>query len=232
MENITDIINKMKEHIDLFHTEDKPSLIPFLKTYLFVTERVKKKKRVFDDFNTMQALDVHFANKYFTPLQGYLTKTKKETPWKTYYTYCQKDKVPLVQVLLGINAHINADLSTTLVDLNYQNRKDFLRINKILEDTIPQLIQYLVWEEHDLFGFGGLFFQNFFKYEFHQIIIKWRNNAWDNAEVLRKDPSRRKELHQKTEKLGKELIELFSVSHYAKPMDFLIHLNSLELRLE
>jgi len=236
-ENIFGIIGRMEMLLEFFkENKEFNSHIPFLKTYSLVTKNVSeknlKKKEYYKDHEKMGHLDVYFAHLYFKALIPYLKSKKRVKPWQTYYKYCEHESVfSLLNILIGINAHINTDLCTTLVHENYTIKQDFLAINKILEEVIPSLMKYLFVEEKDIFGFGGIVFKEFTKKEFSRIIVKWRLNTWSNAMKLRKNPKLKKELEFKTEALSKELIKIFQETIPLKPMEFLNRINCLEVNL-
>lgn len=235
MKNIKYVVKRMNHYLKYFEKNDLEGFIPFLKTYNFVTEKVEAKKKIknyYSDPKSMELLDIYFANLYFKPLEKFIKENKTTKPWGKTFEYFQKDQIPMVQVLTGINVHINADLCVTLVDLNYKNRKDFMVINKILEEVIPEMMSYLAWEEHDIFGFGSFFMKRFVNYEFRKIVINWRINAWMNAEKLRKNPKLKTKLYNQTEKMSKDIIKLFhNPLNYLNPIKFFYKLNSMEVRI-
>src|SRR3989338_3885961 len=107
--------------VRLYHYTQKQykNLVPFLETYYLITKSVADKqfssKSFFAKPGQLSKLDVYFASLYFIPLKSYLESGKKVKPWKIYFDYCErKDGIPFVQMFLGINAHINADLSSSI----------------------------------------------------------------------------------------------------------------------
>ncbi|RJQ18939.1 hypothetical protein C4580_06015 [Candidatus Woesearchaeota archaeon] len=183
------------------------SLHPFHHAYRMVTERVGAERALdgFDDPCALEELDLHFAQLYFDPLRNYLQEKNKITPWKTYFSYTAKKPIPFCSMLLGINAHINADLAQTIHELRYNNRRDFRKINKILEHTIPDLMNYLAFTQHDLFGLGGVLFPRSINTYFHRIIVRWREDAWKNARRFDLD-----EIHRQTEQVAAGIITAFA----------------------
>src|SRR3989344_1197886 len=139
-DTIFSVLGKMDVLLDYFkHEHHYKSLVPFLETYYLVTKRVALKSlenaHFFNDVQEMDRIDIRFAELYFTPLLAFLDNHAMPKPWNTYFKHClSPHSKPFVQILLGINAHINADLPCALTELNYTNRKDFLAINKILEE--------------------------------------------------------------------------------------------------
>lgn len=108
-------------------------------------------------------------------------------------------------MLLGINARINADLAQNIYELRYDNRRDFRKINKILKHTIPDLMNYLAFTQHDLFGLGRVLFPRSINTYFHHIIVCWREYAWKNARRFDLD-----EIHHQTEQIAAGIITAFA----------------------
>ena len=218
-ESIFGVVGRMEVLLDIFENEPHyHSLIPFLKTYYFVTkkaaEKYIEKKHFFQDLRDYEVLDVYFASLYFEPLSGFLIERSYDTPWKAYFDYCSRDDgIPFLQMLLGINAHINGNLYTALVDLKYPHERDFFLVNDILQEVFPEVISFMAFSEHDIFSAGGLVLKKFFQSEFHTVIEKWRSEAWANAYYRRakkltsqKDTELYRHITEKTEQIGQKLI--------------------------
>jgi hypothetical protein len=211
-ESVLKIMGRM-DVLATYFEKHQPSFVPFLKTYYVVTRAVAEKsihKGYFNNPLQLEVLDAYFASLYFKPVSTFVCTGKKDTPWETYFTYCKKKKgIPFVQMLLGINAHINTDLMQCIVDLNYKQREDYLKINTILKEVIPEVMGFLAWKEHDVFGLGGVVFRKFVTEEFKNIIVKWRLQAWDNAQVVRNHKHFHAQVVEQTEIVGKEIIRIF-----------------------
>ncbi len=237
-ESIFGIIGRMETLVNYFESVKKYSgLIGFLKTYLAVTQKVEakyvKKSDYYLNIKKLEQVDIEFASLYFKALKSYLISEKKLSPWKEYFNYCEEGGGwYFLQMLLGIHVHINADLCVTLVNLNYKVRKDFLVINKILEELIPGIMFDLAFHKQDIFGFGGVVFRDFVKKEFNKIVVGWRLQAWKNAQVLRKNPKKKRELHQKTEQMTLELIKLFDdAMHLKNVFEFIGKLEEMKVEI-
>jgi hypothetical protein len=223
-ETIFGVVGRMETLIGIFEGDERyHGLLPFLKTYYFVTkasaEIYVKKKDFFRSLRDYEILDVYFATLYFTPLLRFLTDGKHEPPWKTYFDYVRKpDGKQFLRLLLGVNAHINGDLCKAVVDLNYRHERDFFLVNDILLAVIPKVTQYMVFSEHDLFSASGLVFKDFFRSEFHNVVEKWRSEAWAQATCHGKNGIR--SAHKNAERIGVSLLSDFE-NRAALP--FLIH---------
>lgn len=226
-ESVYGVVGHMQLLQDYFFKHQKyHGLIPFLHTYYTVTKAVASKTD-FKNPTALEQLDIHFASLYFNPIQQFLnTQTEHISPWKTYFSYCKKAKGnAFLEMLLGINAHINSDLAVTLYELPYREYDDFQRINTILSDVIPEVMKFLAKEYHNLFALGGIVFPHFAHDEFTDIVVRWRMQAWNNAQRLQQLPQAEaiSSLHAQTENIAERLIHLFS-----SPIHFLTHKSELK----
>jgi len=146
----------------------------------------------------LELLDVEFAKRYFDALQRW-NNDDESTPdvWEVLFKRSQDDRMSqLVAAMLGVNAHINHDLSLALVatwaetgaPVGDQMHHDYLLVNEIFRDEIPPLRRSFSTEWHlALDGFvGGLddWSQNI-------LVTVTRAHAWDQARELwlvRNDP--------------------------------------------
>ncbi len=217
--NISEVISLMEKSLELFSDEKDKSpenhLIPFLKTYYEVTKAVQfhhsSDEKYFEDYTSMEVLDIVFAELYFHPLADFLEKEQAPSPWFNYFEYCKTGRdIPFLQMLLGINVHINGDLANAINKTDYFNKNDFEKINEILLEVLPGILSYLAWKEHDFLGFGGLILKPIYLKAFTDIIVKWRRNAWDNAQKLRDGLIDLESIHEDAEGKSILLIDLWS----------------------
>jgi len=230
----------MEVVLSLFESQTQyHHLIPFLKTYYLVTKATAEKyifyKHYFANLKDIEILDVYFATLYFHPLLEYLEKGKSSRPWNQYFNYCsQLDSLPMLQILLGINAHINSDLYSSLVHLKYSHKDDFLLVNKILQEIAPKIILFLA-KEHDLIGLSGLAFSDFMNEEFKEVIVRWRKDAWENAQNTTRENKEKlyKEVVNRTEIIAISLIQDFtSIYHLRNLPNSIRDINSISARLK
>jgi len=231
-EDIFGIVGRMEVLLECLKSDSRhKGLIPFLQTYYLITKAVAEKKlkhpRFFKQPDKLDALDVHFASLYFHPLKLFLEKGQAVKPWQTYFSYCQQPNgAPFLQMLLGINAHINADLTSSLIALGYDQKEDYLAINKILHEQIPAIMKFLALTEHDWIGLGALFMKKFTEQEFRKIIVGWRLRAWENAQDRRNN----RHIILQTEKIGQELIKTFDNLSHLKHLNHITQqVNSLRV---
>jgi Family of unknown function (DUF5995) len=243
-ETVLSIIGRMEMLLDLFKGEKKyENFAPFLHVYQMVTKKVQEKnafeKGFYNNYPALEDLDVYFAHLFFKPLRDYINKGEVSKPWQVYFEYCSRENgIPFVQLLLGINAHINADLNTCLLDLKYGQKHDFDRVNNILGNLVPQVMEYLAFHEHDIYGLSGIFLKQLVKDEFTKVVVKWRKNVWENAQLINNmsedeaKNSARVALIENTERLGEDIIDLFSgIKNFINPEAFLENLHKLQVRV-
>jgi hypothetical protein len=205
------VVARMEILMDEFErTPSCAMLIPFLHTYLLITKAVVRERLHFVYPRELETFDVSFAHHYFRPLEQFLFADKLVAPWSTYYQYCSRpDGSAFVQMLLGINAHINGDLGRTLFETSYRRRKDFLHINTILENEIPRVLRYLAFTHKDAISMGGLVWRQFIKREFTRVVVAWRQDAWSGARAMRTGRATSRQLMRGTEHIAEELIVTF-----------------------
>ncbi len=219
-DSIYSLIGRMKSTLDFFHTnQNYRPLIPFLQVYYLVTKHVAEKflhKGSFRYHTAMEQLDLYFGSLYFEPLTAYLLDKEHKSPWKTYFEYAERpDGLPFIHMLLGINAHINTDLVTTLVMTKYRHHKDYALVNKILAQTIIEIVRFLFLHDPDLYSVGGIIFPSLYQQAFKHTVIGWRKQAWENAQGL--TPKQFEHYYpvlcEQTEQIGHDLITIFSDMH-------------------
>ncbi len=239
-ETLFGVIGRMESLKDLFYSKSEYNhLIPFLKTYIAVTRSVQDHLSINKNFykkpRLMEQLDVFFSSLYFSPLKQYLEKNIEKSPWKVYFDFCEHGPdIPFIQLLLGINAHINADLYTTLIKLDYTVEEDYMKINEVLGELIPDIMRYLAFEEKDLLGFGGVVLKDLYEKEFRNIVLRWRIDAWENFKKSKADgKDHTLKIRAQTEILATQIVLLWD-ELFTKPattLKFLEHLENLSVRL-
>lgn len=152
-ESIESVAETMKNLRTFLEKEGKTSMLSFLDAYLKITEQVilEKQKGNFDQPERLTKLDIRFAELYFCAVKKYLEEGEKIRPWETYFNYIERgDSKPVLELLLGINAHINADLTQVLREQNYDNIEDFRKINSILRRSIYPIMAKIALERRNV----------------------------------------------------------------------------------
>lgn len=111
----------------------------FAFVYRRVTAQIKNEIELgnFEDNERMELFDVIFANRYIDAVRNHKNNQPVSQAWKIAFD-CQKDSLSITQhLLIGMNAHINLDLSIAASVVMQGKRiqdlqHDFDRINEIL----------------------------------------------------------------------------------------------------
>jgi hypothetical protein len=120
--------------------------------YLRITQRIEEALRSgVNEPDFLEMLDVEFAKRYFTAL-GLWNHDDDATPdvWEVLFKRAREERMStLVAAMLGVNAHINHDLSLALIAV-WSDRgapaddtvhPDYLLVNQIFYEEIPGLRQ-------------------------------------------------------------------------------------------
>jgi len=170
----------------------------FARLYRSVTEGVGADltSRGFADARFLEALDVHFAELFFSALDSY-GRDPGRTPSAWVPLFAQRARrgiAPLQFALAGMNAHINRDLPVALVttcrELGLDLREgspehaDFERVDALLAQVERQvksayLTGWLAWVDRLVHRFHRI----------DDVVAMWdvgraRDAAWTNAQAL------------------------------------------------
>jgi hypothetical protein len=212
--SIHEIRGRMATLLDVYEDSGEfEGLAPFLYVYHSVTSTVADREveeEFFDSPEALESLDGTFAGLYFDAVRTYVSSGEMRRPWKSYFEYCSRDGGrPVIKMLLGINAHINADLAHALYLEDYSEKRDYERINGILESQLPSSMKYLA-KKGDTAGALGLLDRPLAHREFRSLIVNWRQLTWENYQKLEEDgfEAHKEELYDQTERVAQEIIEL------------------------
>ncbi len=214
-EDIYALLGKMEILIDMFAENNiYHGFLPFLKTYFRVTKNVchyiSLHKDYFADPDKIIVLDEIFARKYLVPLKDFLLSDARIKPWQSYYYYCEREHNAFVQLLLGINSHINGDLAICLYESGFSNRADYIKVNEILAELVSEVVTDLLVDEHDLLAATGFVLRPLADKEFRAIIIKWREESWENYQLLKnQEQVLRDKIIENTEEVAVKIIDIF-----------------------
>lgn len=141
---IHEVISRLDEIIEYAITEES-RLGYFAALYRRVTIAVRDGIRdgVFDDNESMERLDVAFANRYIEAYDRYHSGGQPTGAWRTAFDAAQRPELSVLQHLfLGMNAHIHLDLGVASAEtaagahINSIER-DFHQINDVLASLVP-----------------------------------------------------------------------------------------------
>lgn len=180
---IDDVIRQMTDLDEELTNSSLHNLKPFNLTYKIITAGVRERfgTRYFQDDELMQSLDVRFADYFFSPLSAYISGYPLPPAWKTLFDLCPRNvTLQAIYMGLGVNAHVNNDLSQALNDVIHSPDyiTDFLKVNTIIKNKTPEVISSLREE-----GFITNAVKNIalpiYSYILQYTIEGWRNNAWN-----------------------------------------------------
>jgi hypothetical protein len=162
--------------------------------------RLNIQDRLFDDNDYLSIITVSFAKMYLDAYNAWKSghPEKAPTPWREAFTYATSGKSSLTEdEFLGMNAHINYDLTNAIVALgtvgpNGVSRKpDMDRVNRVLADVYDD-VQYDVALYYGPTppttppnrGHGHEPWVDVVEAP----VFAWREHAWHNAELLQSMP--------------------------------------------
>jgi hypothetical protein len=179
----------------------------FARTYLCTTEKLLEAVRrpdVFTNPTWVEAIDCHFAGRYFTAEDQWEGEGECPWPWRIAFKSARQKRTMVFQdMLLGMNAHINYDLPYSLDATIPQDatpdeievyRRDNEQLNRTLV-SIVNVIQDEIAEDYDpnldifdlLMGQGD-------EQGGSRMIRVWRARSWAHFLLLRQahgDPTAR-----------------------------------------
>jgi len=109
-----DRIERIVEHSKLLHIR------AFNTTYKIITKAVNHAglHDRFEHPDWLEKLDILFAKYYFRALDDYTHHKVVPVSWNTLFSSAVSDNHPLyLYMAMGVNAHVNHDLSLTLYDV-------------------------------------------------------------------------------------------------------------------
>lgn len=185
--SIADVLNVMRQLDAALDPHD--GLKWFNLLYLKVTESVLNVPPHWEDEGWLARLDVVFANLYFDALRNLNTPSRA---WRPLLQARQRPSIARIQfALAGMNAHINHDLPLAVVQTCTERgitpaegtaqHRDFERVNPLLQKVEGEVKSFLST------GLVGAIDRSLGRVD--DVIAIWnvikaRDTAWNNAEVL------------------------------------------------
>lgn len=115
----------------------------------------------FDDPDMMRCFTVEFGKLYLVNLHEHLTGGSPSQGWQEYYDAAETD-TPILEVLgIGVNVHVNLDLTQSLLNCEAPNefRADFMKGGTTLVTEIPKMSKDI----YDIYGVDKELTEGFFK---------------------------------------------------------------------
>ncbi|MEI7603506.1 MAG: DUF5995 family protein [bacterium] len=163
---------------------DLSGLSSFNKTFIIILKNIKKKalSGAFIEFSQIEYFFVRSADYYFYSLKNYVTGLKCSRPWKIFFDKCKKSTSPsFINLILGMNAHINSDYIYTLNDVHKDGSflTDYEKVNDIISESINEIVLQTADKdiiENDYSKKTNISYSLFFNI----IVKRWRAEAWKN----------------------------------------------------
>ncbi|MCO4783335.1 MAG: hypothetical protein KC646_13500 [Candidatus Cloacimonetes bacterium] len=115
----------------------------------------------FDDPAMMRCFTVEFGKLYLANLHQHLTGGQPSQGWQAYYDAAESG-TPILEVLgIGVNVHVNLDLTQSLLNCEAPNefRPDFMKGGTSLVTEIPKMSQDI----YEIYGVDRELTEGFFK---------------------------------------------------------------------
>jgi hypothetical protein len=148
-ETVGELLTSMRRRLESLPPAEAPAR-DFLATYLRTTEAVADAIAggTFEDPTWVERWDLAFAGLYLEALDAHLAGRAPSRPWRLAFEE-GAGRPPLLNVLLGVNAHINYDLPQALLavipDAEFRDqaalarrRRDHERIDGILSGRVAE----------------------------------------------------------------------------------------------
>ena len=190
------VIARMQALIRRWETAANPQAI-FLSCYRMMTSNMLAAidRREFQDPAWVDVLLRHFADYYFVALEAYEQEPPEAPPvWQLAHDTTQDSKtLPIQNLLLGVNAHINYDLVLTLVDLlrsewadlSAEQRaaryNDYCHVNAIIAGTIDEVQDQVLEPAMPAMELIDKLLGPFDELMISRLINQWRETVWQHA---------------------------------------------------
>ena len=163
----------------------------FAVLYRQMTEAVRKgiSDNIFEDGCSMEKLDVTFSKRFIGAWLCYRNASRCSLSWQAAFDACKKNDLTVVQhLVLGINTHINLDLSIAAAETApgqdiFKMQADYDRINDIIATAANNLqirLEKIWWPMKLLTRISN----NRQKAVINFSILKARQTAWASAAAM------------------------------------------------
>lgn len=181
---------------ELIARQDRRAI--FATAYLETTTTFRDwiRQRRFESNERMEKYVVAFANAYRQALEDYERGEAAPEAWRLAFDACRSDRSTVTEhLLLGINAHINHDLTFAILSAGLDVRseschRDHLRANEALREATPRVRQQVV----AIFRPPGAWMSRVFARRIDEAtassFVHARNNSWAAATAIATAPSR------------------------------------------
>ena len=190
------IVDRMQSLISQWETASNPQAV-FLRCYQMMTSNMLAAidQGEFQDPVWVSQLLHHFAHYYFVALEAYeQDPVAPPLVWQVAHDKTRDlQALPLQNLLLGINAHINYDLVFTLVDLleaEWSNLSaeqrtvryaDYCHVNEVLSRTVDSVQDQVLEPAMPGMSLLDLLMGPLDELLVSRLITAWRETVWQSA---------------------------------------------------
>jgi hypothetical protein len=191
MSSIDDVVDRFNTLEKRLLSSKLEMLHNFNQTYLIITKNVRKNLKAahFDHPEFLNFFDAHFAKYYLQALDNYLLGNSVPPAWKQAFDHAQKRELPpMLQMALGVNAHVNNDISQVLKDCGAEQKhyKDYKRINRIIRKSMYEVMDSLD-DQPNRINPKNKIIKRLSRPIMSVVIYLWRRSAWKNYQKMRRN---------------------------------------------
>lgn len=155
-ETIDDVIDKLTEIVD-WCKQNNSRMGYYTVLYRIVTRKIKTAilQGQFEHSARINQLDIIFANYFISAFTDYRLTGQCTQCWQLVFQLAKNSKLTILQhLMMGINVHVNYDLSLALIKIGDDEnlallKKDFDKINTILLSLADQFARKIasIWQK-------------------------------------------------------------------------------------
>jgi hypothetical protein len=184
--SLTTLLQQLHDLDDQLEDSALSELIAFNKAYTIVTKEINAslKNGYFDNPKFVEKFTVCFSHYYFQVINDVLAgKTDVATAWSNIFRSARRKPLPnFIYLLMGANAHINHDLSLTMLRMLDKGDtaklfKDILQVDKLLMNSSKDIVEAFT-EPKTVPRFIQRRLKYFYRKPIMYLILYWRFRAW------------------------------------------------------
>lgn len=209
LNNTSDVLRALLRLDDDLDETELQSLKNFNHTYAIITRKVHEAMQgtYFDNPEFLNRFDARFAYYYTHALDNYLHNQTVAPAWQAAFQHAKHhESSPLIQMALGVNAHVNNDIPQVLLDCeaDRMHHDDFLKVNGLIADSIDEVISKL--EDSKRFTDPKKpVIAMACKPVMKRLIKSWRDAAWRNFEAYKNQEISVEDIEQSARKKVRQL---------------------------
>jgi hypothetical protein len=196
---IDHVLTELDQVVDLSIAQDDAKGI-FAYVYRRTTAEIKRhiELRNFEDNERMERFDVVFAGYYLKAFQSWQEAQTASDPWRISFEAAARPLCIMQHLMLGMNAHINLDLSLAAAEVApgeeiFPLEADFMKVNDVLESLIDEIQDRIARVSPLMFVVDRLSRED--ERLAASMIRRYRYQAWQHAcQLAMADPEQKTQL--------------------------------------